>query len=67
MFVLARTLPTNSLVLCKDGEFHSERFVGRKVGMTARTWTTRAGAERYAAQRWNAEGRNYCTVVGWSE
>jgi hypothetical protein len=40
----------NTLILCQDGEFHSQMFVGQKVGMTARTWKTEAGAARVASR-----------------
>jgi len=59
MFNLIRTTPTARFVLCLDGEFHLDRHVGVKVGMTAKTWATEAGANRYAAKRWNVN-EPYC-------
>lgn len=61
MFNLIRTTEAARFILCLDGEFHLDRHVGTKVGMTARNWKTEAGALRHAASRWNAN-EAYCTA-----
>lgn len=64
MFQLVATTKVDNhrMILCLDGEFHHERFVDVKVGMTRKTWKTAKGAEKYAAERWNSGGRSYCVA-----
>lgn len=53
---------TNRFVLCLDNEFHHERHVNRKVGMTEKNWKTANGATKFASNRWNHGGKSYCVV-----
>lgn len=48
-------------ILCETGEFLASRNVGPNA-YTARTWKTRKGAEKFAAERWNQGGRTYVRV-----
>lgn len=59
-----RTTPI-MMVLCTDNEFHDA-----SANFTHKTWKTEAGAERYAADRWNTEhatkfngGVQYCQAT----
>lgn len=44
-------------VLCLDGEFHLDKHVGSKVGMTRKTWKTIGGADRWLAERSNMNAK----------
>jgi len=53
IFFLLRSTINPASILCTDGSFHAESFVGPGTGLSAKLYKTRTGAdramERYAA------------------
>lgn len=55
-------MPGTGSLWCTDGEWHHESICG-PGGYCAKTWATRAGASRWARQRWNMNSDNVVEVV----